>query len=108
MPYQQSYIDPNTGATFPASYIRILSTPRVNFSDPSVGFAAARWVSSTQYSLGFHPIQSVDINVQGAAYASFFAPNVNAAQASFNSMLLTSADSYIGGLPTLSGAQAVS
>lgn len=107
MPYQQSYVDPNTGATFPQSYVRVQGVPRVNFTEPNVTFAAARWVSQTQYSLGFHPIQSVDLAVQGQAYASWFAVNVNAAQASFNSMLLTSADAFIGALPTLSGAQAV-
>lgn len=107
MPYQQPYVDPNTGATFPQSYVRV-GQPQVDFGSNRVSFNAARYASQACYSLGFHPIQSVDVAVAGVPYASWFATPIGAALASFNGMLATTADSYIGSLVTLSGATPVS
>lgn len=108
MPYLQLWVDPNTGATYPQSYVRVDGQPQVDFNTPQVSMHASRYASQTCYSLGFHPVQAQDISVAGAAYASFFATNVNGARASFNAMIYTTSDTYLGSLTVLSGATAVS
>lgn len=107
MPYQQSYIDPNTGATFPQSYVRVTGQPQVDFGSNRVSLTAVRYASQACYSLGYHPLQAVDLTIAGVAYGSWFAVPVGAALASFNSMIATTADAYIGSLLTMSGAIAV-
>ena len=107
MPYLQPFVDPNTGATFPQSYVRVNGQPRVDFESNRVSLAAARYVSQAAYSGGFHPVQTADLTVQGVAYASWFAIPVGAALASFNSMVITTADAYIGSLTVMSGATQV-
>lgn len=104
MPYLQLWVDPNTGATYPASYVRLSGQPQVDFGAQRVGMNAARYASQSCYSLGFHPLQAQDVTVTGLAYASWFATSVNAALASFNAMVATTADTYIGSLTVMSGA----
>lgn len=103
MPWQIPYVDPNTGATFPVSYVRALSQG-AQPENHQASIVAARFASVTCYSLGFRPLQTVDLVVAGSAYNNSFGPQVAAAYASFNSMLASTADTYIGNLPTMSGA----
>lgn len=104
MPYIQQWIDPNTGATYSQSYVRVNGQPQVDFGSSRVSFNAARYASQTCFSLGFHPLEARDVQVAGVPYASWFAVQVAAAQASFFSGILSSADAYLGSVPTLSGA----
>lgn len=103
MPWLIPYSDPNTGASFVQSYVRAINTG-VNPGENQANVHAARWVSETAYSLGFHPVQSVDLQVTGAIYASIFLGPVNGAIATYNAIVANAADTYIGGLAQMSGA----
>ena len=96
MPYQQPFVDPNTGATMPQSYVRVT---RVRL-DTQAGVAqilAARWVGNFQFSQGMQPDQqSPEINVQGSAFTS-----------AFGTLVFSAAEAFIGTLTTLSGATPV-
>lgn len=104
MPWQIPYVDPSTGATFPVSYVRAINTGIDPATNQQATVHAARWASVTCFSLGKLPIQTADLTVVGATYASFFQPSVAAAVASYNSMVATLADTYIGSLTVMSGA----
>lgn len=104
MPYTQSWIDPHTGATYPQSYVRS-SPPQVDFGNQRVGFVVGRYASLTCYSLGYSPLEARDVQVAGVAYGSWFGTQVSSMQASLMAGLSVAADTYIGSVPTLSGAQ---
>lgn len=63
-----------------------------------------RYVSQACYSLGYHPIQSLDVQIGGVAYGSWFGPQVNVAQQALLTGLSVAADTFIGSTPQLSGA----
>lgn len=101
--FSQGYIDPNTGATFPASCL----VPAVNI-DIIQGIASItvqRFASQTTYSNGYKPIQTLATQVIGAVYATVFAPAAQAAVASLNAAELNIAINYLAGAPEYSGAQ---
>lgn len=104
MPYTQPWIDPNTGATFPQSYVHIMGQPNVDFNSARVSLQIGRWASQTTYSSGYHALEMRDVQVQGATYASWFAGQVGSALTAFQAGVLVTADTYIGSVPTLSGA----
>lgn len=105
MPYLQPWIDPNTGATFPQSYVRPSDLANIDTAGRQASFTVRRWASQTSYSLGYQPIEVKDVQVNGVAYGSLFDAKRAQAQRAFDSAIFAVADTYIGGLLTLSGAQ---
>lgn len=103
MPYRQLWVDPNTGATYPQSFVVAASPPQVDFVNQMATLTARRYASDTCYSLGFKPIETTTVQIDGVSYGSI-APQLNAAQAGFQQSILAVADQYIGSVATFSGA----
>lgn len=103
MPLRQSYVDPNTGATYPVSWV-VWRDNNVDFVNQIVDITYQRFASVTTYSTGFQPIQTVGTQVQGQTYASFFHDVVAGARASFVIACQGATGSYLSAAPEFSGA----
>jgi hypothetical protein len=103
MPLRQSWIDPNTGASFPATVV----FPRVDgvqAAEHLVGLLYVRFAGLDTYSAGYKPVQVVGTQITGVAYGSWFQPVVGGAQASFQSAIQGAAASFVAAAPEFSGA----
>lgn len=104
MPWLQSWIDPNTGATFPSSYVRVTEVQ----PDPQsqrLTVAWKRWAGVDCYSLGLQPIQTQGTTISGSAFMLSFDTPYRLAQAQFGAVLRGAAGSFVTGAIEFSGAQ---
>jgi len=103
MPIQQFFIDPNTGATLSASYIRVVSEDWDRSSN-RVSLNVGRWAAAMNYSQGQAPHQQRDISIAGPGFTSQFLPTLAAAEASFKAAFVGAAEAFILAQPQFSGA----
>ena len=103
MPFRQAYVDPNTGGTFPASWV----VAHVDGLDPDHGtlsLSARRYASIFTYSQGFLPLATTGTQISGQTYASWFAIPVGSAQVALQSAVAGAVGSYLVAAPEFSGA----
>src|SRR6266851_4253243 len=107
MPWIQAWVDPNTGASFPASYVRVTEVQ----PDPQsrrVNVTWQRWAGLDTYSLGLQPVQVQATQVSGSAFVLDFETPFRQAQAQFGTILRGAAGSFVTAAAELSGAAVAS
>lgn len=100
--FSQAYVDPQTGATFPASCL--VPNVTVDTIGNDANIVVQRYASQTTYSNGFKPIQTLATMVTGAVYATVFGAAAAAAVATMNATALNLAINFLAGAPEYSGA----
>lgn len=105
MPWITPWVDPDTGATYPTSYV-VPDEPQPDVASRRIVVSYRRWATIDTYSLGKSPIEMVATVVTGTQFMVSFASQFQQAHSQFMLSLQGAAGSFLSQSLTFSGAQA--